>query len=331
MMADDPMLREEAEQGVRDGLDAAHALDAAFDRHRRGAGGARRLPGRAGRRPGRPQHRAVADALGVPMPGLPVAGAPVRAGRRGPLPRRHGGPGPADVLALVTEKGGPTSHTAILARGRGLPAVVALRGRHRHCRTVRTSPSTVSAARSPSASPWRRPRASWRRRAGSGASAGRDQRAGQDRRRPPGQAAAQHRLGRRPAAGRGGRRPVPDGVPLPGPQAGAVVRGAGGRLRRGVRGQAGSRSSCAPWTRAPTSRCRSSACRRAQPGARHPRPAGGPRRCRRCWTPSSTPSPRRPARPAPTSWVMAPMVTTARRGRRLRPPRPRPGHRPGRA
>src|SRR5690606_30924525 len=31
----------------------------------------------------------------------------------------------SDVLALVTERGGPTSHTVILARGRGLPAVVA--------------------------------------------------------------------------------------------------------------------------------------------------------------------------------------------------------------
>ncbi len=33
-----------------------------------------------------------------------------------------------EVLAIVTEQGGPTSHTAILARGLGIPAVVAVRG-----------------------------------------------------------------------------------------------------------------------------------------------------------------------------------------------------------
>ncbi len=34
----------------------------------------------------------------------------------------------SEVLAIVTEQGGPTSHTAILARGLGIPAVVAVRG-----------------------------------------------------------------------------------------------------------------------------------------------------------------------------------------------------------
>ncbi|WP_327103910.1 phosphoenolpyruvate--protein phosphotransferase [Nonomuraea glycinis] len=127
MMADDPMLREEAEQGVRDGLDAAHALDAAFNRHREALAA---LGGYLGERAADLddlKHRAVADALGVPMPGLPSPGHPYVLVAEDLSPADTAGLG-ADVLALVTEKGGPTSHTAILARGRGLPAVVACAG-----------------------------------------------------------------------------------------------------------------------------------------------------------------------------------------------------------
>src|SRR5258708_833197 len=35
---------------------------------------------------------------------------------------------PSIVLGLVTERGGPTSHTAILARALGIPAIVCCRG-----------------------------------------------------------------------------------------------------------------------------------------------------------------------------------------------------------
>ncbi|WP_336216735.1 phosphoenolpyruvate--protein phosphotransferase [Nonomuraea sp. LPB2021202275-12-8] len=127
MMADDPMLREEAEQGVRDGLDAAHALDSAFTRHREALAA---LGGYLGERAADLddlKHRAVAGALGVPMPGLPAPGHPYVLLAEDLSPADTAGLG-ADVLALVTERGGPTSHTAILARGRGLPAVVACAG-----------------------------------------------------------------------------------------------------------------------------------------------------------------------------------------------------------
>lgn len=67
--------------------------------------------------------RAVAWLLGVPMPGLPRPGVP--------FVLVADDLSPADtalldssVLAIVTRRGGPTSHTAILARSRGLPAVV---------------------------------------------------------------------------------------------------------------------------------------------------------------------------------------------------------------
>jgi phosphotransferase system enzyme I (PtsI) len=71
--------------------------------------------------------RAVAWLLDSPMPGLPHPGhAYVLVADD---------LSPADtalldesVLAIVTRRGGPTSHTAILARGRGLPAIVGCPG-----------------------------------------------------------------------------------------------------------------------------------------------------------------------------------------------------------
>ena len=54
---------------------------------------------------------------------------PVGAGRRGPRARpTPPGSTPRTVVALVTEKGGPTSHTAIIARQLGIPCVVGVAG-----------------------------------------------------------------------------------------------------------------------------------------------------------------------------------------------------------
>ncbi|MEV4573415.1 phosphoenolpyruvate--protein phosphotransferase [Nonomuraea jabiensis] len=127
MIADDPMLLEDAQSRAQEGMDAAHALDAAFAQHRdtlAALGGY--LAERAADLDDL-KHRAVAFALGLPMPGLPSPGHPYVLVAEDLSPADTAGLGP-DVLALVTERGGPTSHTAILARGRGLPAVVACKG-----------------------------------------------------------------------------------------------------------------------------------------------------------------------------------------------------------
>ncbi|MEV0383610.1 phosphoenolpyruvate--protein phosphotransferase [Nonomuraea sp. NPDC050643] len=127
MMADDPMLLEEAERLARDGADAAHALDAAFAGHRDALAA---LGGYLAERAADLddlKHRAIAYALDLPMPGLPAPGHPYVLVAADLSPADTAGLGP-DVLALVTERGGPTSHTAILARARGLPAVVACAG-----------------------------------------------------------------------------------------------------------------------------------------------------------------------------------------------------------
>jgi phosphotransferase system enzyme I (PtsI) len=128
LMAADPALRESVEEGVRSGMDAAHALDAACAHHRQAllaAGGY--FADRAGDLDDI-RNRAVAAVLGLPVPGVPDPGHPFVLIADDLAPADTAGLDVTTVLAVVTEKGGPTSHTAILARTLGLPAVVACRG-----------------------------------------------------------------------------------------------------------------------------------------------------------------------------------------------------------
>ena len=145
---------------------------------------------------------------------------------------------PALVLALVTEKGGATSHTAIIARQLGIPCVVGVAGalglagrRHRAGRRDRRH---------------RRPRRRRGRCPGPGRGGPGGARGGRvvdrprrDHRRRPGQAAGQRR-GRRVGplgvrrTGRGSG-PVPHRAVLPRPARGADGRRAGDDLRRGAR------------------------------------------------------------------------------------------------
>ncbi|RSM82264.1 phosphoenolpyruvate--protein phosphotransferase [Amycolatopsis sp. WAC 01375] len=72
--------------------------------------------------------RLVAELLGIAPPGVPDLESPSVLVARDLAPADTAGLDPEKVLALVTEEGGPTSHTAILARALGIPAVVAVRG-----------------------------------------------------------------------------------------------------------------------------------------------------------------------------------------------------------
>ncbi len=72
--------------------------------------------------------RIIAELLGVEPPGVPELERPSVLVARDLAPADTAGLDPALVLALATEEGGPTSHTAILARSLGIPAVVAVRG-----------------------------------------------------------------------------------------------------------------------------------------------------------------------------------------------------------
>lgn len=72
--------------------------------------------------------RLVAELRGVPAPGIPDSDVPFVLVAGDLAPADTATLDPAKVLALVTAGGGPQSHTAIIARALGLPAVVAAVG-----------------------------------------------------------------------------------------------------------------------------------------------------------------------------------------------------------
>ncbi|KQV15691.1 MULTISPECIES: phosphoenolpyruvate--protein phosphotransferase [unclassified Kitasatospora] len=74
------------------------------------------------------RNRIVARLLGMPMPGVPDSDEPYVLFARDLAPADTALLDPTLVLGFVTEEGGPTSHSAILARAMGVPAVVAMPG-----------------------------------------------------------------------------------------------------------------------------------------------------------------------------------------------------------
>ncbi|GAB7191202.1 phosphoenolpyruvate--protein phosphotransferase [Kineococcus sp. NUM-3379] len=127
-MAQDRALRGAAQRRVRAGGPTAHSVT--------GAAGelAARLEALGGVMAERALDvrdvgaRAAAHLLGVAPPGLPSPGHPVVLTARDLAPADTATLPGSDVVALLTEEGGPTSHTAILARSLGIPAVVGCPG-----------------------------------------------------------------------------------------------------------------------------------------------------------------------------------------------------------
>lgn len=128
MMAGDPDLHEAVRERAAAGLPAAWAVDAAVAETQavfRDAGGflAERVADLEDIR-----NRAIAQLLHRPMPGVPRGPEPFVLAADDLAPADTAGLDPELVLALVTERGGVTSHTAILARALGIPAVVSCSG-----------------------------------------------------------------------------------------------------------------------------------------------------------------------------------------------------------
>jgi phosphotransferase system enzyme I (PtsI) len=72
--------------------------------------------------------RVTAHLVGEPEPGVPTPDEPSVLVAEDLAPADTAGLDPALVIALVTEKGGSTSHTAIIARQLGIPCVVGVAG-----------------------------------------------------------------------------------------------------------------------------------------------------------------------------------------------------------
>ncbi|MCP9959772.1 phosphoenolpyruvate--protein phosphotransferase [Streptomyces sudanensis] len=128
LMAQDPELMADVERRVAVGSTAERAVYDAFAAYRTLlAGAGEYLAGRVADLDD-VRNRIVARLLGVPMPGVPDTGEPYVLVARDLAPADTALLDPSLVLGFVTEEGGPTSHSAILARALGVPAVVALPG-----------------------------------------------------------------------------------------------------------------------------------------------------------------------------------------------------------
>ncbi|MDX8151698.1 phosphoenolpyruvate--protein phosphotransferase [Patulibacter brassicae] len=128
MMAADPVLADRAAALVTEGRPGAVAVTVALDAFReqlvaQGGYMAERAADLDGLR-----HRVVATLLGVPLPGLPEPGHPHVLVADDLTPADTATLDVAQVVGIVTALGGATSHTAIIARSLGIPAVVGCRG-----------------------------------------------------------------------------------------------------------------------------------------------------------------------------------------------------------
>ncbi len=124
MMAEDPSLATDVQQRIEKGATAEFAIFAAMDAFREllaGMGGY--LGERAGDL-GDVARRAIARLQGLPAPGVPESEHPFILVARDLAPADTATLDLDHVLALVTTEGGPTSHTAILAREKGITAIV---------------------------------------------------------------------------------------------------------------------------------------------------------------------------------------------------------------
>jgi phosphotransferase system enzyme I (PtsI) len=128
MMARDPVLGDRIEELVKAGKAAPAAVVTAFDEFRAQLTAAGAYMAERAADLDDIRNRVVARVLGMPMPGVPDPGHPFILVAHDLAPADTVSLDPTQVLAIVTEAGGPTSHTAIISKSLGLPAVVGCQG-----------------------------------------------------------------------------------------------------------------------------------------------------------------------------------------------------------
>jgi len=127
-LARDRGMASAVEQRIKAGKDASHALSEATEQFaalfvQMGGLMAERVTDLLDIR-----DRVVAEITGQPEPGIPTPSVPSVLLADDLAPADTAGLDAATVVALATRLGGPTSHTAIIARQLGIPCVVAVAG-----------------------------------------------------------------------------------------------------------------------------------------------------------------------------------------------------------
>ncbi|HXH34929.1 MAG TPA: phosphoenolpyruvate--protein phosphotransferase [Plantibacter sp.] len=128
MMAEDPTLAEEIASRLADGKTAEWAVYAAFASFRDQLAAMGGYLGERAADLDDVSQRVIANLLGVPAPGVPSPGHPFILVARDLAPADTALLDMDMVLGLVTSDGGPTSHTAILAREKSIVAIVGVVG-----------------------------------------------------------------------------------------------------------------------------------------------------------------------------------------------------------
>ncbi|HEY8589405.1 MAG TPA: phosphoenolpyruvate--protein phosphotransferase, partial [Naasia sp.] len=128
LMADDPTLRSDIDVRVDNGSTAERAVFEAFAGFRDMLLGLGGYMGERATDLDDVAQRVIARLTGVAAPGVPTSDAPFVLVARDLAPADTALLDLGKVLAVVTSEGGPTSHTAILAREKGITAVVGATG-----------------------------------------------------------------------------------------------------------------------------------------------------------------------------------------------------------
>ena len=126
LMARDPALATAISSAVESGSSAQNAIALAFSTFRSALEAAGPYMAERVADLDDVRDRALAELLGLPMPGIPQPGHPFVLVATDLSPADTALLDPQQVLAIITEQGGPSSHTAILAKSLAIPAVVAV-------------------------------------------------------------------------------------------------------------------------------------------------------------------------------------------------------------